>query len=211
MLGGRYLAESGTVDVSARLDGRELESFQVSSDVPWFVRWIELPGGVPEGDGPYGALRLIVRPGGEGDRLRVGFEQFDAAPIGEVMFSLAEGWWELEQDVQTGRLWRWSSDRSVLEIRDPGGDVQVTLAGESPLRYFTEPPTVSVMAGERLVYAFTPTGDFREVFSVPLDALTASGGLLAIVPDRTFIPAERGTSPDRRALGLRLEAVSVSR
>lgn len=211
MIGGRYLAESGSAMVSARLDGQELEPFEVSAEAPWFVRWIELPGGVPDGEGPYGLLRLTVRSGGSGGRPRVGFEQFDAALADEVMFSLAEGWWELEQDVQTGRLWRWSSDRSVLEIRDPGGDVRVTLAGESPRRHFSEPQTVSVMAGDRQVHSFTPSGDYREVFTVPEDALTASGGLLTIVPDRTFVPADRGTSPDRRTLGLRLEVVSVSR
>lgn len=212
LLGGRDLS---TPDVPAgviavELDGRTIDQLQVSPASPWFVRWINLPGGVPTGDTPY--ARLTVRVTSvlpDQPAPPVGLEQFDFATAGHAMYALADGWFEAEEEPATGRLWRWSSAHSVLEVRDYGPSVTLVLAGESPLRYFDHPPTVVVRAGSRELARFSPSGDFTQSITVPADALDASSGQLSIDTDLTFSPAERGQGHDQRRLGLRLFRVDV--
>jgi hypothetical protein len=86
----------------------------------------------------------------------------------------------------------------------------VTLTIESPLRYFDAPPTVRASAGQRELAVSTPTVTADWTFEVPADALAASGGEITIETDKTFVPAERGSAPDRRRLGLRVFAIHVS-
>ena len=47
-------------------------------------------------------------------------------------------------------------------------------------------------------------------FDVPAAALDASGGVLTLETDKTFVPAERGEGPDFRRLGLRILAIRVA-
>jgi hypothetical protein len=211
MIGGRDLApdrEPGVVSVE--LDGHPLDQFQVSHDLPWFVRWIELPSGVPPGASPYASLTVRVLPVLPGHPAPpVGLEQFDAAPIGTPMYAFVDGWHELEEDPATGRLWRWTSARSLLEVRDWGPNTTLVLEGESPLRYFDHAPNVVVRAGDREVGRFTPAGDFTQSVTIPADALQASGGRISIETDLTFSPAERHQSQDQRRLGLKLTRVEI--
>ncbi len=78
------------------------------------------------------------------------------------------------------------------------------------MRYFDRAPRVRVMAGEREVASTTVDRCSRVwTVDVPADAVAASGGLLTIETDETFVPAERGGPPDFRRLGLRIFGVQV--
>src|SRR5262249_24004836 len=120
MIGGRDLApdaEPGVVSVE--LDGRPLDQVQVSRALPWFDRWIGLHAGGANGPTPSArhTIRAVpVLPGRPAPA--VGLEQFDEAPAGTPMAAFVEGWHELEEDPATGRLWRWTSAKSALELKD---------------------------------------------------------------------------------------------
>jgi hypothetical protein len=212
LLGGRDLSAADVPAgvVAIDLDGHTIDQLQVSPSSPGFVRWIDLPNGVPTGSTPY--ARLTVRVTSvlpDQPAPPVGLEQFDFATAGHAMFALGDGWFEPEEEPATGRLWRWSSAHGVLEVRDYGPSVTLVLAGESPLRYFDHPPTVVVRAGSREIARFSPAADFTQSIVVPADALDASSGQLSVDTDLTFAPAERGQSKDQRRLGLRLFSVEV--
>ena len=107
-------------------------------------------------------------------------------------------------------VWRWTSDRATLRIIGPPRAIRITLTIESPLRYFDAAPMVRARAGEREIAAAAIADSGEWSFEVPADALQASGGAITIETDKTFIPAERGSAPDRRRLGLRVFAIQVS-
>ena len=212
LVGGRDLSgpdvPAGVVAID--LDGHTIDQLQVTPASPWFTRWIDLPNGVPTGPTAY--ARLTVRVTSvlpDQPAPPVGLEQFDFATAGHAMYALVDGWFEPEEEPATGRLWRWSSGHSVLEIKGYGPSVTLVLAGESPLRYFDHPPTVVVRAGSREIARFSPSADFTQAIAVPAEALDASSGQLSIDTDLTFAPAERGQSQDQRRLGLRLFRVEV--
>ena len=69
---------------------------------------------------------------------------------------------------------------------------------------------VRARAGEREITASAIANSGEWSFEVPADALQASGGAITIETDKTFIPAERGSAPDRRRLGLRVFEIHVS-
>ena len=92
----------------------------------------------------------------------------------------------------------------------PPRAIRITLTIESPLRYFDAAPMVRARAGEREIAASAIADSGEWSFEVPADALQASGGAIAIETDKTFIPAERGSAPDRRRLGLRVFAIHVA-
>jgi hypothetical protein len=110
MIGGRDLAPNAAPGVvSIEIDGKPIDQVQVSRDLPRFVRWIELPAGIPAGETPYARLTVRVAPVLPGQAAPpVGLEQFDAAPVGTPMCAFGDGWYELEEDPATGRLWRWT-------------------------------------------------------------------------------------------------------
>jgi hypothetical protein len=211
LIGGRYLGGAGQGIVSAELDGRPIAQWHISKDPDWFNQWIELPDGVPVAREPYS--RLVVRVDGQagGPAPTVGLEEFDAAPLDEPVAAFADGWHEPEGSPHTGELWRWTSGRSVLEIRGGAGDLTLHLAGESPLKYFEAPPEVVVRVGDAEVGRFRPAADFSEQITLPAAALAAASGRVAIETNLTFRAADRGASADRRTLGLRLTRVEVSR
>ncbi len=212
LIGGRDLARPevppGVLVID--IDGRPLDQIQVSSQSPWFTRWIDLPDGVPAATSAYATLGLrVMSVLPDQPAPFVGLEQFDAAPASSLMFALTDGWFELEEEPTTGRVWRWTSRQSGLDLKGWGPTTTLVLSGESPLRYFDHAPTVVVRAGEREVGRFQPAADFTETFTVPADALEASGGHLTIETNLTFAPAERGQSADQRRLGLRLFQISL--
>jgi hypothetical protein len=214
MIGGRYLSPAGgpVAVVTAELDGRLIAEWRVTTDPNWFVQWIDLPQGHGEGEGPY--AHLVVRVRSEDPNRPpplIGLEQFDAAAAGDAIMAFADGWQEPEGDPKSGRLWRWTSDRSVLTIRHGEGLLTLTLAGETPLKNFDHAPDVVVRAGDRDLARFSPSSDFLQQVSIPADALAASAGRVTIETNLTFVPAERGASPDRRRLGLKLYETRLRR
>ena len=212
MVGGRYLAGPGhaAAVVSVAIDGRPIAQWRVGSDPIWFVQWIELPNGTGAGTGPY--ARLTIQAASE-DPARpapmIGLEQFDAAPTDDPVFAFVDGWQEPEGDPLTGRLWRWTSNRSTIDIRGGTGDLTLQLSGESPLKSFDRAPEVVVRAGSRELDRFRPAADFSREIVLPAAALAESSGRVTIETSLTFVPADRGPTGDRRTLGLRVARVDV--
>jgi hypothetical protein len=92
-----------------------------------------------------------------------------------------------------------------------GGPVRLTLAGESPLRYFDRPSTIVVLVEGREVTRFEAAADFVEAIEIPAGRFTVSPSRVTIEIDQMFVPAEREESPDRRRLALRFFRVEVGR
>lgn len=208
MVGGRNLA--GPHDPAARftlsIDGAVLQQW----DAPpgFFLHVFDVPAGRLSGDGPFAGLTIQSTAASGSAVIQTAIEQFDLQDAGALMWGYAEGWNEAEYNTTLG-VWRWTSDRSVLRVMG-SRDIRVSLVVESPLRYFVAPARVRVSAGGRQI-ASTALGDTQTwSFDVPGDALAASGGLLTIETDRTFVPAERDGGADNRRLGLRIMAIRVA-
>ncbi len=214
LVGGRYLAGPGhpAAVVSAFLDGRSVSQWRVSGNPISFAQWIELPDGLPPAAAPYSALTVQASSDQPAQAApMIGLEQFDAAPFDEPIAAFVDGWQEPEGDRETGELWRWTSGRSVLEVRGGAGELTLRLSGASPLKYFDRPPDVVVRAGTAELGRFRPSGDFSEQIELPAAALASAAGRVTIETNLTFRPVDRGGSADQRTLGLRLTRVEVSR
>ena len=125
------------------------------------------------------------------------------------MIAVDEGWYEPEYSPRTARSWRWTSEKAVLWVRPIGRNVTLTVAGESPLKYFKPGPVVVISAGEREVARFSPTSDFTQSVVLSADALAAADGRVVIASDKFFVPAEREGSQDQRHLALRIYSYAV--
>jgi hypothetical protein len=212
MIGGRHLGEAGdpAADFELALDGVVIDRWTLTFDHRNFLRFLDLPRGVPAGDGHYARLTVSAAPpAGETRRAPVAIRQFDLQPSNEIVYGFGPGWHEDEYVTETGARWRWTSDRSVLQVRGPVQAIRVRLYGESPLRYFSAAPAIKVTAAGRVIAELHPTSDFRWDLVVPADAVAASGGDIAIETDRVFVPADAGRSVDTRRLGLRIWACHV--
>ena len=212
MMGGRYLATAGSPAgrIVVDLDGTRRAEWPVSASAPSFLHWIDLPDGTAEGPGAYATLTVaIVSEEAGGLAPAVGIEQFDIAPSDQLIHALGTGWFEPEGDPRSGRLWHWMTDRAVVVTAGASSDLRLTLAGESPLRYFDRPPTVVVRAGEKELGRFSPAADFSQTIDIPLAALTAANGQITIETDLAYVPAERGESRDPRRLGLKIFEVEL--
>jgi hypothetical protein len=146
-----------------------------------------------------------------GPQAPVSLEQFDIQPDGVEMFGYLDGWQEPEYNPLTARAWRWTSERSTLWVRPIGTDVQLTISGESPLRYFDAAPAVIVRVNGLEIHRFAPSTDFLESIRLPSDLLASSDGRVTLESDRWFVPAERGQSADPRHLALRVYSVRVTK
>lgn len=210
LIGGRYLGPDNgpAARVNVRLDGTQIASWVASSEPRWFVQWLDLPDLMKSGDGTYATLSVETTAENGGPAAAIGFEQFDAARSSDVMAAFATGWQEREENPETGVTWRWTSDRSTLQLKGGTGDSVLTLAGDSPLKYFDAAPEVTVRAGDRVLETFRPDAAFSRAIVLPREAVTQAGGAVTITSSRTFSPSDNG-SPDRRILGLRLFTVEV--
>jgi hypothetical protein len=206
-IGGRHLgaANDPPVQVTLALNGKSLESFDVKPG--FFSRRIPLRAGLLVGSG-YLPLEVSSRAA-NGPPIAVGLEQFDVQSPGTPMIAADDGWYEPEFNPRTAQTWRWTAEKATLWVRPIGRDVRLTLAGESPLKYFDQAPTVVVTVGSREVARFNPTSDFTREIVLPADALTSSNGQVVVASDKFFVPAERQISPDPRHLALRMYSYSV--
>ena len=207
IIGGRHLGAAG--DPPARLtldsDRGPIDSWQLSPG--YFFRRIVVPAGILDGSG-YVPLRVSTTAAdGSGRVVPVALEQFDLQPEGTVMFGFVDGWYEPEYNPKTAQAWRWISEQGRVWIRPVGRDVVLTITGESPMKYFEKPPSVRVSAAGTALAQFSPSSDFTERITIPAKALGGSGGIVTIDTDLWFSPAERGESPDRRHLALRVYSV----
>lgn len=202
MIGGRNLDGSDSTQLTLSRGERALDSWVVPPG--FFFRLIPLGAGVLDTSG-YVPLSVKAGPG----PARVSLEQFDLQDPGVEMAGFSEGWYEPEYNPATARSWRWMSERATLWVRPVGRDLTLTIAGESPLRYFDSAPAVRVTVAGRELARFTPTDDFTHQVRLPADLLAGAGGHVVVESDKWFVPAERGESADPRHLALRVYGVSV--
>lgn len=211
MYGGRNLGAPGDPDVrfTVRIDGRTIDDVTAKTAPRFFLRVLALPAGALSGDGDYATLEVDAATADGSGKARAAVEQFDVQAEGAVVFGFDTGWHELEYSTVQRRLFRWSSAAAELAIHHAGRDVTLRVTGESPLRYFDAAPTVTVKAGGQELARFNPSSDFDRAIAIPAGALNASNGRVTIATDRTFVPAERSASPDKRQLGLRIYSLTV--
>ena len=210
MIGGRQFgtASDPEAEVTASIGGRAVASWSVRPG--FFVNRFELPAGGLESRETFLALNVTSHAKDAGGReARVSLEQFDLQSGAVPMLAFEDGWHEPEYNPVTAAAWRWMSDRAVLWIRPVGRDLTLRLVGESPLRYFDEPPALRVMVGGAIAGQFRPAADFTFDVLLPHGALSATGGEVVVTSDKHFVPGERDGSADRRRLALRIYKVSV--
>jgi hypothetical protein len=66
-----------------------------------------------------------------------------------------------------------------------------------------------VSIGRQEVARFSPSSDFSERARLPAALLAAHDGRVVVEADKWFVPAERGSSADKRHLALRMYQVRL--
>ncbi len=188
--------------MSLTIGDRVIEEWEVPAGGRFFKRIVLEPGTLA-GDGPF--TRLVASyKGADGRPESVRLTQLMVASPQSVFHVQHAGWNESEYSDQMQRRWRWTTGRAETFVNAAGRDLTLTIAGESPLRYFDTAPRVTVRAGNQVLATAQPSSDFELSVKVPAAALAASDGMLTIETDQSFVPHERSGSPDRRTLGLRI-------
>jgi hypothetical protein len=198
VIGGRHLGAAGAPSALFELaiDGQVVDRWTLTREELNFVRFVDVPA--IDGAGPLAELTVQAR-GSDGSVAEVAVRQFDIQSSDRLLVAFAEGWHEEELDVPTGRRWRWTSDRAVLRVKGPTGAVRITLAGESPLRYFDAPPALRVTAAGRVIDELRPDDDFDWTVTVPAADVARAQGIIVIESDQVYLPGVvEGTSDDRR-------------
>ncbi len=204
VLGGESIeaADGKTARVSVAVGDRVIEEWDVTAGARFFKRIVLEPGTLA-GDG--GFTQLVAsykRTDGRPERVRL--TQLMVASPQSIFHVERGGWNESEYSDQMQRRWRWTTARAETFINAAGRDLTLTIAGESPLRYFDTAPHVTIRAGTQVLATAQPASDFELTVQVPGAALAASDGILTIETDQSFVPHDRSGSPDRRTLGLRI-------
>jgi hypothetical protein len=211
VVGGRHLGNAGDpdADVELSIDGQAVDNWRISVAERNFLRFVDLPGGLA-GAGTYAHLTIRARPVSNAGRgAEVAIRQFDVQAASELIYGFGAGWHEQEYANDTGLLWRWTSEASVLRVKGPARPVRVSMRGESPLKYFDAAPRVTVTAGGRTIGELRPRNDFEWSVRVPPDAWTASDGAISVNVDRVYLPGPAEGTDDDRHLGVRLYDIRV--
>lgn len=203
MIGGRHLGAPNAPPsrFTLSIDGAVFQQFDAGPG--FFLKVFDVPAGRLAGDGQWAAFSVQSTAG-----IETAIEQFDVQDDQSTMWAYGDGWQEAEFSQSLG-VWRWTSEKSTIQIIGPPRSVQITLSIESPLRYFDAAPRVTVRAGDREIASATIDAAKQWTFDVPADAMAASGGEVTVETDRTFVPAERSGGADHRHLGLRVFAIQV--
>ena len=212
MIGGRHLGGPGEppARITVTLDGRPVSTFDTAPG--FFLKFVPLAAGTLVGDGRYAQLAVTAASArADAPAPRVAVEQFNLQARDVVQFGFAEGWHEPEYNPRTARLWRWMSEAAALQVHHGGGPVTIEIRGESPLRYYDDPPLLRVKAGDRTLGEFRPDRDFVMQVSADAAALDASGGRVQLESSAFFVPGDRDGTADRRHLALRIYSVRASR
>jgi len=213
MVGGRHFSAPGdsAVTLDLAIDGALIETWKVdpAPGGASFLRFIDLPGGLPTGDGRYARLTISAHADPPSRSTPpIAIRQFDIQSADTLMFGFGEGWHEEEYETATGLRWRWTSEKSVLRVAPPHA-VELVLHGESPLKYFGTAPAVRITAGEQIVSELHPTREFTWHVVVPADTVRRVGGAIAVEVDRVYLPGPVEGTTDTRRLGLRLFETTV--
>lgn len=214
LVGGRHFSAAGDPPVifDLAIEGTTIETWRVDPAAGGisFLRFIDLPRGLPPGSGEYARLTISARAEPPSRQTpQVVIRQFDIQSSGTFIYGFGEGWHEEEYETATGLRWRWTSDRSVLRIAPPQ-DVELVLRGESPLKYFDAPPGVRIKVGDRVVSELHPERAFEWRVKVPGDLVQQDEGAIAIEVDRVYLPGKAEGTSDTRRLGLRLFETTVT-
>jgi hypothetical protein len=197
VFGGRNFDSSAQSRIDVRVDGQVVDTFEAPAGA--FVRVAR----VPNADGATRAAELTIKAVPPS---RMAIEQFDAS-ASRVVMAFAEGWHEQELIPETGRRWRWLSGHGDLRIVSPrpANALVLQLSGESPLKYFKRPSTVTVRADGAPVFSAALADDFS--LTIPIARPAA---VITIETDQTYVPAERSSrTRDRRQLGLRIFSCAI--
>ena len=205
VIGGRHLGTERNVpaELEVSLDGAVIDRWTVTPANPAFLRFVDLPAGVP---GPDGYATLSIRATSPS---AVAIRRFDIQPASRPVFGFGPGWHEEEYDSATGLRWRWTSDSAVLRVRAPGASIRLRIRGESPLKYFDSPPILRLSAADRVLARLEPSSDWTWDVVVSAEAIGAADGELVLETSHVFVPSEIEHSPDTRRLGLRVFAIDV--
>ena len=214
MVGGWHFSapsdSPATIDVA--IDGAPVANWKVdpAPGGASFLRFIDLPNGIPAGDEHYARLTITAHADPPSRTTPpIAIRQFDIQSADTLMYGFGEGWHEEEYETATGLRWRWTSERSVLHVASSHA-VELGLRGDSPLKYFDSAPTVKITAGGQIVGELHPASDFTWHVTVPADAVRRAGGAIAIEVDRVYLPGPAEGTTDPRRLGLRLFETTVS-
>lgn len=196
--------ESTGADASASItiDGKPIETVTVPARGRSFKKMLLAPGTLANGSGLNRLVASYSTPDGKPQPLRL--TEFALAPPDALFAIQHAGWNEIEYSRELQRRWRWTTGRAETFINSGGKDVTLRISGESPLKYFDTVPRVVIRAGSRVLTTAQPADDFEITATVTAADLAASGGIVTIETDKTFVPHERSGSPDRRTLGLRV-------
>lgn len=207
VIGGRHLGLPGSrpAEIALAFDGQPVDRWSVGPGE--FLRRVAIPAGRLAGSG-YARLTVAATPSAADVPLTV--QQFDLQSLGTAVWAFGEGWHQAEIDQRSRRPFRWSGARAELLILQAVRDVDLVLEVDSPLKYFDEPPIVTISAGDEVLARTRVDGPFTWRLRVSVAALARSSGIVAITTDRVFRPADAG-SADRRELALRFFTVSGSR
>jgi hypothetical protein len=212
MIGGRHLGAAGepAARVTVTIDGRAVTSFDTGPG--FFLKFVTLAPGTLAGDGPFAQIAVASAGAQSGAPApRVALEQFNLQAPDVVQLGFAEGWHEPEYNPRTARLWRWMSESASLQVHHGGGPVMIEIRGESPLRYYDDPPLLKITAGGRTLGELRPDRDFVMTVSADAAALDAAGGRVQLESSAHFVPGDREGTADRRHLALRIYSVQVGR
>jgi Protein of unknown function (DUF2723) len=214
MVGGRHFSapRDSPATIAVAIDGVDIATWKVdpAPGGASFLRFIDLPGGLPTGDGTYARLTITAHADPPSRTTpSIAVRQFDIQSADTLMYGFGEGWHEEEYETATGLRWRWTSDKSVLQVA-PAHAVKLGFRGESPRKYFDSPPTVRITAGGQMVGEFHPERDFTWYVTVPADVVQRARGAIAIEVDRVYLPGPVEGTTDSRKLGLRLFETTVA-
>jgi hypothetical protein len=212
VIGGWYLGNPAgpATAFTLEIDGATVETWTHDhrSAGSGFLHVVRLAEGIPAGDGAYASLRLTARSPVGGRAGEVAIRQFDIHRESGSMLAFGPGWHEDEYNPTTGLRWRWSSDRSDLFVV-AGSDTTLVLRGESPLKYFGEPPIVRVTTGAITLGEFRPDADFEWRIPIPRGTMPRGGGNVTVSLDRAYLPGPAEGTSDTRRLGLRIFGASL--
>jgi hypothetical protein len=198
MIGGRNLAAAGSpVPIAIMLGDRTIH--EMSSPPGFFLEFLTLEPGRLSGDGDYAALAVSA---GAND---IAIEQFDAQATGQIVYGFGDGWYELEYNPATGRLWRWTSERAAIRLYAARQPLMLRLQGE----FETGASTAHIVlrAGGRIVAERDLPREFAVEIPLSADLIAEPGEtILTLETDQWYVPAEHNWRPtgDRRHLGLRI-------
>jgi hypothetical protein len=209
MIGGRNLAAAGdpAARITLSIDGAPFQEWTAAPG--FFLQVFDIPAGRLLGEGGFALFTVQSAPASGTAPIPTSIEQFDVQRLDQLMWAYDSGWQEAEYSPALG-VWRWTTARSTLRIIGEPRPVRITLAIESPLRYFDEAPLVRALAGGRELATSSLSATRDWTFDVPADALSAANGIITIETNQTFSPAEQSGAADQRRLGLRVFSVHVS-